>query len=80
MIPIFSMFSFSVQWMSLTDALTSGVGGLNLSVEDFQNVSHLIITSPPSSVSSLSDSSSAYPRIINPQVRNVHLMYLHLYY
>ncbi|XP_026687454.1 uncharacterized protein LOC108253859 [Diaphorina citri] len=56
-----------VEWMSLTDALTSGVGGLNLSVEDFQNVSHLLISSPPSSVSSLSDSTSAYPRIINPQ-------------
>uniref|UniRef100_A0A8D8LQD9 High mobility group protein 20A n=1 Tax=Cacopsylla melanoneura TaxID=428564 RepID=A0A8D8LQD9_9HEMI len=59
-----------VEWMSLTDALTSGVGGLNLSVEDFQNVSHFLIASPPtppSSVSSLSDSASAYPRIINPQ-------------
>lgn len=57
-----------VEWMSLTDALTSSVGGLNLSVEDFQNVSHLLISSPQAvSPLPLNDTSSAFPRIINPQ-------------
>lgn len=37
--------SKGVEWLSLTDALTSGVGGLNLSVEDFQNVATQLLSS-----------------------------------
>lgn len=33
-----------MEWLSLTDALTSGVGGLNLSVEDFQNVAAQLLS------------------------------------
>ncbi|XP_075221759.1 uncharacterized protein LOC142324725 [Lycorma delicatula] len=37
--------SKGVEWLSLTDALTSGVGGLNLSVEDFQHVAAQLLSS-----------------------------------
>lgn len=37
--------SKGVEWLSLTDALTLGVGGLNLSVEDFQNVATQLLSS-----------------------------------
>ncbi|XP_054265483.1 uncharacterized protein LOC128988311 [Macrosteles quadrilineatus] len=42
--------SKGLEWLSLTDALTSGVGGLNLSVEDFHNVAAQLLHSRTTAV------------------------------
>uniref|UniRef100_A0A1B6G9S7 HMG box domain-containing protein n=1 Tax=Cuerna arida TaxID=1464854 RepID=A0A1B6G9S7_9HEMI len=50
--------SKGLEWLTLTDALTSGVGGLNLCVEDFQNVAAQLLL-PQVSISTVVEESSA---------------------
>lgn len=50
-----SMFICRLEWLSLTDALTSGVNGLNLSVEDFQNVAAQLLHSQKSALTTVDD-------------------------
>lgn len=50
-----SMFICRLEWLSLTDALTSGVNGLNLSVEDFQNVAAQLLHSQKSALTTVED-------------------------
>lgn len=50
-----SMFICRLEWLSLTDALTSGVNGLNLSVEDFQNVAAQLLHSQKSALTAVDD-------------------------
>ncbi|KAG8265091.1 hypothetical protein J6590_102780 [Homalodisca vitripennis] len=46
-----------LEWLTLTDALTSGVGGLNLCVEDFQNVAAQLLL-PQVSISTVVEESN----------------------
>ncbi|XP_046661958.1 uncharacterized protein LOC124355070 [Homalodisca vitripennis] len=49
--------SKGLEWLTLTDALTSGVGGLNLCVEDFQNVAAQLLL-PQVSISTVVEESN----------------------